>query len=164
MLLIIAGIIVVILVIMMLDRSFYQVQVTDEVEANIEDVWRILAEEYDNIHQYSEHVDAVEILSEDDFGMDCVRKCTLTDGGFMQEKITAYDPFKKLEITIEDSSMPMVPGTRVIFELEDQGNSVKVTATGLYRIKFMGPFSPMIAKAKYTELIQYLIEIVKLNT
>ena len=142
------------------DRSFYEVVVEDTIDAPIEDAWKILATDYGKISQYSEFVDAVVIEGEE-IGLGCVRQCTLKDGGYMKEEITQWEPPWKLEIVIRDSSMPMVPGTSVLFELREQGNKVHIKATGRYRLKFLGPLSPLVAKAKYQDLVSHLIEIVK---
>jgi len=158
-----AALLAVLFVVMVSDRSFYTVTVTDTIDAPVEAVWRILATEYGRIHQYSEHVEAVDILSEDKYpGLGCVRYCSLTDGGYMKEEITIWKPNAELKIEIKDSSMPMVPGTSVHFILSQQANgSVGIEAIGSYRLKFVGPLSPLIAKSKYRELLQYLIDIAK---
>lgn len=155
------GVLVVLMAIMLLDRSYYEVRVVDTFEGKIEDAWKVLALEYANIHRYSEFVDSVQVLTGDDPGLGCVRRCTLADGGFMQEEIVAWQENKELKIEIKDSSMPMVPGTSVHFHLAAMGNKIKIVAVGSYRLKYFGPLSPVIAKDEYTRLIKHLIDIVK---
>ncbi len=142
-------------------NRFYVVEVEDSIDAPIEIVWYILADEFHNIHRYSDAVESVEILGDKSSGLGCVRKCKLKEGGFMQEEIVIWEPNNRIQIVIKDSSMPMVPGTNVLFELEQKEGFVIVKATGAYRLKYMGPLSPFIAKNKYKKLLTYLIQVVK---
>jgi|GEM_PF-6047883 len=142
------------------DRTFYEVVVEDTIDAPIEEAWKILATDYGKIHQYSEFVDAV-VLEGTEIGLGCVRQCTLKDGGYLKEEITKWEPPWQLEVVIRDSSMPMVPGTSVLFELSERDGKVHIKATGRYRLKFLGPLSPFVAKSKYQDLVAHLIEIVK---
>ena len=142
-------------------NRLYSVKVEDRVDASVEEVWHILASEYGNIHKYSEMVESVDIIDDMPVGLGCVRQCTLKDGGFMREEIAIWEVNKRFKIVIKDTSMPMVPGTNILFELEPIGESVKIQATGQYRVKYLGVLSPVIAKGKYRELITYLIQIVK---
>lgn len=135
----------------------YSVEVTKTVNQPIDSVWFILAEEFGNINKYSEKISSVEILNNKPVGFGCIRKCSLEGGGYMTEEITKWEKGKLLELTIKDSSMPMVPGTNVVFTLTSKENAVQIKAVGNYRIKYLGLLSPLIAKKRYTKLLEYLI-------
>jgi hypothetical protein len=145
------------------DRTFYTVVVEDTIDASIEDAWEVLVNDYRKINEYSELVDAV-VLEGDQIGLGCVRASTLKDGHYVRDEITQWDPPWKMEIVIRDASMPMVPGTSVVFELREQGSQVHIKATGRYRLKFLGPLSPFFGKSKYQDLVTHLVEIVKIQT
>ena len=80
-----------------LDNKFYTLEVEDTINAPLDKVWFVVAQEFANIHLYSEHVESVEIVSEKQTAsLGCIRRCTLKDGGFMQEEITFWKPNKEL--------------------------------------------------------------------
>ncbi len=147
---------------LVMGKKFYKVEVVDTADVPISTAWKILAEDFHKIHQYSEFVNGVEIIGDKPIGPGCVRRCSLADGGFMQEEIGAWEENKRIEIVIQDSSMPMVPGTSIMFELNENDNGkITIRAVGKYRVKYIGFLSPLVAKSKYKDLLAYLIGIVK---
>ncbi len=142
------------------DHTFYKVVVEDTIDAPIEDAWEVLVNDYRKVNEYSELVDAV-VLEGDQIGLGCVRSCKLSDGNFVKDEITHWNPPWQMEIVIRDASMPMVPGTSIVFELREKDGQVHIKATGRYRVKFLGPLSPLFAKSKYQDLVSHLVQIVK---
>lgn len=158
------GLLLLIPLLSLFSKRFYQVQAETIVNTAAQPIWKVLAEDFGDIYQYTENVVASEYMTNQTENVGTKRRCELKGGGFMEEEITVWEKEKEIKINILNSSMPTEPGTNLIFKLDPiNDQQTKVTAIGNYRLKYIGILSPIIGQAPFQELAEGLLQIAKVN-
>ncbi|MBX2876695.1 MAG: SRPBCC family protein [Saprospiraceae bacterium] len=158
------GLILLIPLISSFSSRLYWVEAEREIRATPKQVWKIIAEDFGSIYQYTPSVEQSNYIGDQREDVGTQRHCKLQGGGFMQEEITAWEALRTLEISIKDSSMPVAKGTKLRFHLEETpGGNTRLQAKGYYRLKYIGVLSPLLGKPKFMGLTEHLLEIAKVE-
>lgn len=83
-----------------------QITRTRHVDAPRVDVWRWISD-YTNIHRFHPLLRNVEQETPQACGIGAVRRCNLTDGNYLRERVVAWNEGEGYRVEIFDSSMPL---------------------------------------------------------
>ncbi|MEM9132270.1 MAG: SRPBCC family protein [Actinomycetota bacterium] len=124
---------------------------TTTIDATPEAVWHVLAVRFGEIEQISDGVARSRYLSDQVEGVGTARRCDLADGGFMEERVSVWEPPHTLGLVIDATSMPMASGSALTFTLSPRGPAgTEVRVDGTYRLARLGLLSglarPMVRR------------------
>lgn len=104
-----------------------------EINAPVEQVWEVLFNQYGEIHIHNPTMQASNYMHGANKGeLNVVRHCQFTDKLFLDEKIVAFEPNKKVSINVVKHNLPMLKHLSATYELKSMGkNKTKVTMTSL---------------------------------
>ncbi|MEM9650641.1 MAG: SRPBCC family protein [Actinomycetota bacterium] len=117
---------------------------TTTINATPTAVWHVLAERFGEIDQISDGVAHSRYLTEQTEGVGTARRCDLADGGFMEERVTTWDPPSGFALVIDATSMPMEPGAELTFTLSPVAAGTDVRVDGTYRLAKLGWLSGLV--------------------
>lgn len=105
------------------------------INADLEKIWSILANPA-ILDQYDPTVKKSTLISIEKTGIGAKRKVDMFDGkNWFEEKITEFEPNKKLCYQLTDCSFP-IKGLKHSFTFEKTGNQTKVKQEMIYKVKF----------------------------
>ncbi len=116
------------------------VSVTRQVQVPLDALWASW-DDFGDIAKFNPNLNASYLInSRQPSGKGAERQCDLTDGKtYLKEKITGYDPHRRLEIDIYESNMP-IKNARAVFDFRALGpKRSEVTMT----MHFTPPFGPL---------------------
>ncbi len=127
-----------------------------------EKIWEVI-DDFENIHMWNPGVKSSYSTSVDKpTGNGAQRHCDLAPFGSFEERITTYEPDKKMGIDIyEGAKLPPIKNMKAQLDLEEQGeNSTKVSFSFNYDTKgLMGKIMNLIMiKPKMTEGTQNFLK------
>lgn len=103
-------------------------------------VWGLLAD-LESVAMWSPAVRAAECVSDRARGLGARRRCHMHPRGWLTETVTAWEPERFIELTIEHAS-PIKHGVGR-FALEDHEEGTRLRAGFLYAVR-LGPLGPVI--------------------
>lgn len=105
------------------------------INADVEKIWSILANSA-VLDQYDPTVKKSTLISIEKTGMGAKRKVDMLDGkNWFEEKITEFEPNKKLTYQLTNCSFP-IEGLTHSYNFEKAGNQTKVKQEMIYKVKF----------------------------
>ena len=111
------------------------------IDAPLDLVWSSLAD-IGSIHVWNPGVQDSHITSGHDSGLGATRYCDLGGRNFLNEEVVEFHDRRLLTMRITDSNLPFRHAD-IQFRLEATGDSMKVSVTPDYRLKF-GPIGVMM--------------------
>jgi hypothetical protein len=109
--------------------------------ASPKDVWAVLAE-LGALDEYDPGVKRSEVVSPIGEGSGAVRRCELRAGGWLQERVTDWEPGRSLAFELSECSLP-VKSLRYRYTLEPDERGTLVSQRMEYRLKF-GPIGKLM--------------------
>ncbi|MEO1060954.1 MAG: SRPBCC family protein [Actinomycetota bacterium] len=103
-------------------------------------VWDLLAD-LESVALWSPAVRAAECTSDRPRGLGAQRRCHMRPRGWLTETVTAWEPERLIELTVDQAS-PIKHGVGR-FELSDHGRGTRLRAGFLYEVR-LGPLGPVI--------------------
>lgn len=138
----------------------HTVSVRREIDASIEEVWRIL-DDFGGVAKYNPSVETSKIVAGPESGNGATRECTFYDGGRIEEQIVDYEPGTGYTVNFTDvGDFPLEKNVVEIgVESTDETRTV-VTMTSNFTPKF-GPvgwlLAKMMMKSKFRETFEAVL-------
>jgi uncharacterized protein YndB with AHSA1/START domain len=115
---------------------------TRTIDAPAPAVWAVV-DDFDGVAAYNPNVESARFTSEVETGAGASRRCTLSDGGHLDETIVAYDPGRAYAVDA-DGSFPL-RALRVEIAVVPRGEDrAAVTVTARYVPRY-GPLGWVLA-------------------
>lgn len=106
-----------------------------EIKAPLEKVWTILTTP-ELLDRYDPTVKKTTLISAEKSGLGAKRKVEMLDGkNWFDEKITEYEPMKKLSYQLTDCSFP-IKGLKHSYSFRTKGENIVVQQNMEYEVKF----------------------------
>lgn len=124
--------------------SAFTINIT--INAPAKDVWAVLSD-FGGIHNYMSGIVDVRLLTSEGQDVGAVRHCDLEGKpgkNFMVERVTTWEPGKRLAFAIDRSNAPMAAAT-VTWDLVDQGAQTELRVNFEYEPKY-GPMGWLMDK------------------
>lgn len=138
-------------------KIFYEV----EVNAPKSKAWEVLAD-YTNLSWVSS-VKSAHYLNEKREGLGMTRRCDLSDGGFIVERIIAWDEGNGYTYVIDDANDPISTDSYVIWHISGDEKKSKVSFEVHYELKYgiLGDaMNVMMAKKRFSnQIVEFMGEL-----
>lgn len=114
---------------------------SSRINAPLEKVWSVLAS-LDAQDQYDPGTKKSEVVSSSKEGSGSVRKCDLTPGGWLKEKVVEWRPNESLSFELTECTLP-VRSLKYRYTLTPQGSGTLIRQRMEYVLKF-GPIGKLM--------------------
>ncbi len=139
----------------------HRFQVSKEIAHPLGRVWPLL-DNFSNTYVFHPIVERSEAVGPATRGAGARRKCTLYDGGQVQEQITKYEPLEhRYKVEVVDHGPFPLRYMEVWIEAVAEGNNTRVTYRGGFVPKF-GPLGwvmgKLVMKGQFEKMMGSLID------
>lgn len=90
----------------------------ETINASKESVWKVLFDQYGDIHQHNPTMISSHYLNDATQGaLNCVRSCRFSEKLFLEEKISDIEENKRITITVTKHNFPFIKDMSATYEL-----------------------------------------------